>query len=605
MDVDMSVRSAQVRQVFYPLILVSGMVFAQDQGDGSLSGAPDMGLPARQESASGSEGIHPYLDYRKRVETAQSISPLDNGVFGDQVSLYNGAADFSVTDIDVPGNNALAVQLGRRLSVELQPQNNLAPYDGRLLGMGNWDIDVPYVAAVYPSSSGWSATRCSVGSVPATVASNFYRAEYWQGITVHVPRRGTTSVMGIQASVPRPSSGTYRFTTAERDVFDCIPMKSGLAGEGFRMTTSSGVRYFFDVGVTRTAARLMKYVKPASDEFPIEVYLDRQKHYLLASRVEDRFGNTVEFQYNGNGHPIRIWSSDGREITLTYANGRLSSVFAHGRTWSYQYDTHGELTQVTNPDGSQWRYSYSGSLMPPAEPVGMAAMPWCSHTPPALSVNYTLTATHPSGMTGIFAFDNRRHFRSGVHVTECAQGGDPLDPEYTLLVPHYFDVMSVNSKTLSGPGMTSPLIWSYDYSSPFTTLWGVPTQMPSYPCTTCSAEKSTTVTNPDGVKKRHYFGMRYYDNDGRQLRVETLSATGTVVRTETSSYMTESAAVGQPFHGEYGSILGGMNDPASARIRPVVMRSVAQDGVNHLWHASTFDAFARPVNVTQSSAPSP
>lgn len=59
------------------------------------------------------------------------------------------------------------------------------------------------------------------------------------------------------------------------------------------------------------------------------------------------------------------------------------------------------------------------------------------------------------------------------------------------------------------------MMWSYDYVTPTTTLWGLPTQAPSYPCTTCSAEKSTTVTSPDGTKRRYYFGMRYYDNDGR------------------------------------------------------------------------------------------
>lgn len=601
----MSVRSALVCRLFFPLVLVSGVVSAQDQGDGGQSDEPDAEPSTPQERTSDPEGIHPYLEYRKRVEAAQSISPSDNGVFGDQVSLYNGATEFSVTDVDIPGNNELPVRLGRRLSVELQPQNNFAPYDTRLLGIGNWDVEVPYMAAVYSSSSGWPATRCSVGSVPATVVSRFYRAEYWQGITVHIPGRGSTSVMGIQAATPRPSSGTYKFTTTERDVFDCIPMKSGLAGEGFRMTTSSGVRYSFDVAVARTAARLMKYVKPGSGQFPIEVYLDRQKYFLLASKVEDRFGNTVEFQYNGSGHPIRIWSSDGREITLVYAGGRLSSVSGHGRTWSYQYNPRGELTQVTNPDGSLWLYSYSDDLMPPSDSVGMSAMPWCSHAPPGLSATYTMTATHPSGTTGIFTFDNKRHFRSGVHVTECLQEGDPLDPDYTLLVPYYFDVMSISSKALSGPGIASSMMWSYDYVTPTTTLWGLPAQAPSYPCTTCSTEKSTTVTNPDGTKRRYYFGMRYYDNDGRQLRVETLSAANTVVSTETSIYMTEASAATQPFHGEYGSILGGMADPASARIRPVVSRSAILQGRVFTNAVNAFDTSARPVNVTQSSAPSP
>lgn len=89
------------------------------------------------------DGIHPYVEYRKRVEATQNISPLDHGLFGDQVSLYNGATEFAVTDIDIPGNNALPVRLGRRLSVELQPQGHTMSYDSRLLGIGNWDVEVP------------------------------------------------------------------------------------------------------------------------------------------------------------------------------------------------------------------------------------------------------------------------------------------------------------------------------------------------------------------------------------------------------------------------------------------------------------------------------
>lgn len=125
----MSVRSAQVCRLFFPLLLLaSSLVSAQDQGDGGQSDEPDVEPSIPQERTSDPGGIHPYLEYRKRVEAAQSISPLDNGVFGDQVSLYNGATEFSVTDIDIPGNSALPVQLGRRLSVELQPQSMLAPY---------------------------------------------------------------------------------------------------------------------------------------------------------------------------------------------------------------------------------------------------------------------------------------------------------------------------------------------------------------------------------------------------------------------------------------------------------------------------------------------
>src|SRR5690606_38693537 len=160
--------------------------------------------------------------------------------------------------------------------------------------------------------------------------------------------------LGIQSvPVPKPTDGSlYKLSTTERDMLDCIPMQSG-SEEGFRVTTASGLRYYFDVAASRTAARLVRSYKD-SNGFLQPIYLDRNLQYLLASKIEDRFGNTVQFQYNSNGHPTRIWSSDGREINLTYSGGRLVSASSHGRTWQYAYShsgpgIYGRLSQVTQP----------------------------------------------------------------------------------------------------------------------------------------------------------------------------------------------------------------------------------------------------------------
>ncbi|TVS19486.1 MAG: hypothetical protein EA417_00515 [Gammaproteobacteria bacterium] len=402
--------------------------------------SPDMG----SNSAADNGAIHPYMEYRKRVEAAQNVSPLDTGLFGEQVSLYNGSTSFTVTDIDLPGNGTLLVQLTRRYSVELQPQSFIAPYDALLRGIGNWEVDVPFLAATYHTSAG-NALRCNGAYVPpfSSIGGAFRRAEVWQGISINVPGRGSFSAMGVQSQTPRPSGGaTYKLTTTERDVFDCIPMKAGFTGEGFRMTTASGDLYYFDIATTRTAARLAKSVPQSGGQLPLTVYLNRQRLYLLASKIEDRFGNTVEFQYNSDGLPTRIWASDGREINLFYSSKRLSSASSHGRTWNYQY-THttsgfyARLSQVTQPDNSKWVYTYTNDLMPSLDAAALPPMPWCTSLPDLQQEDHVLTATHPSGATGTFNFANRRHFRSGVHATECLQTGDPFDPEYELLVPHF------------------------------------------------------------------------------------------------------------------------------------------------------------------------
>ena len=75
-----------------------------------------------------------------------------------------------------------------------------------------------------------------------------------------------------------------KITTSDRDSFDCIPMKSGLAGEGFRMKTTSGVRYYFDVAVQRYGGQMTRQVGDL-----ITYRAGRVKVYLLASKIEDRF----------------------------------------------------------------------------------------------------------------------------------------------------------------------------------------------------------------------------------------------------------------------------------------------------------------------------
>lgn len=163
-------------------------------------------------------GIPTWVEYAKRIKATQQISALENGFAGEHVSLSNGSTSFSVTDIDVPGNFGLPVQLARTLAIELQPQDDIQPYDSLLRGTGNWDVDVPLMAATYPTSTGWSAQRCSQGSVPGLAFGPnmaFSRGEAWQGIAIHLPGRGDTTALGLDAAVPVPSSGgPYRLPSA-------------------------------------------------------------------------------------------------------------------------------------------------------------------------------------------------------------------------------------------------------------------------------------------------------------------------------------------------------------------------------------------------------
>lgn len=571
--------------------------------------------------------ISPAMEYNKRIEAVQNISALSTGLMGENVNTYDGSTYFSVTDIDLPGNADLPVRLARHLSVQVQPVTGV-PYDTRLLGAGNWDVDVPYIAATFPNQAIWGAQRCSSGSTPPSSIGYFRNDEYWFGISLHLPDRGNSSVLAIHANTPRPSTGgPYRLTTIDRDVFDCIPMKSGLTGEGFRMTSSSGVKYYFDVAVSRSAGSLTKSLITNAESY-VSLSLGRTHHYLLASKVEDRFGNTVQYQYDSNGYATRIWSNDGRSIALNYGNGKLTSAVANGQTWSYQYDTNGDLTSVVLPDNSKWLYAYSGTLKPryPMSPELEGVWEWCSNDSGIHLSSYEISSTHPSGATGVFSFDTRRHYRSGVSAHSCiqewydhrtpgpGQGITPL-PTYSLVVPYYFDLLSLTQKTLSGPG-TETMTWTYNYDDQIIGLWGSQAAPTTYPCTTCPDSKTVTQTNPDGTKLKMRYGILYWVNEGRLLQTEVLDANGTTVRSETIEYLSDADAANQLFYAQYGSLTGGSSSPSTRSVRPAVKRTINQDGNIFKWEVSKscnaggatthcFDIYANPTKITHSSTSTP
>lgn len=230
----------------------------------------------------------------------------------------------------------------------------------------------------------------------ALADGRFYRNEVWQGLTVHVPGRGDSTVLGLESSVPVPTTGgPYKLTTRNRDVFSCISMKSGLPGEGFRMTTTDGVSYDFNVAVTRTASKLVKLVLINADGSKYEpFYLERTHYYLLASTITDRYGNAVNYQYGSDGHPTDISATDGRDIALTYSDHRLQSATSESHTWSYAYwpadHTLKSVTCLTTASGNMPIRAHSNHQPPhrlracriPGATVHRPRLISLSHSPP-------------------------------------------------------------------------------------------------------------------------------------------------------------------------------------------------------------------------------
>lgn len=105
-----------------------------------------------------------------------------------------------------------------------------------------------------------------------------------------------------------PELESPKWMTASRARFTCLAAtRNGYPGEAFVGHTPDGKKYFFDWGVERPYATA-KFNDGAANRM-----VARKRVYLLASRVEDRYGNWVTYSYNGYKLNA-IESSDGRRI---------------------------------------------------------------------------------------------------------------------------------------------------------------------------------------------------------------------------------------------------------------------------------------------------
>ncbi|ANB16711.1 RHS repeat domain-containing protein [Dokdonella koreensis] len=542
----------------------------------------------------------PFQEYADRLRSAQEVSPLTSELLGDSVNLHDGQTSFTNVDIDVPGNG-LPVQLRRRLSI-----TRLGVGEQIFGGFGNWDVDVPYIVATLPASDGWSG-RCSTPFKPV-VTGDIRLEDFWSGVSVHVPGGIDSELYYLpgSGSTLHPTDGTtYRWTTSDHSVFHC---SVGTSGETFHMITPEGTKYTFDTLVSRTITTL-RIPWITTYGFTNQT---RQRRYLLASKVEDRYGNRVEYSYNGSGYPTLIRSYPvgettipDRQIALTYTDNRVTSATAHGRTWTYEYTSGLRYvylpTDVDIPTGlrPRWSYEYVGDRV-------IQPQIWDGSTtnctgPPNDTGYYEVKIDHPGGAHGDFVFDYHRLARTGVDVgLGCLNPGGPV-PRFKLLIPYFADNFALQTKTLSGAGLL-PLTWQYFYDAGTPTVgWPGMCNSTTAPCSAQPAERWVQVTEPDATKKRYRFGIKYKENFGRLLGTETHAAgtTGTLLASTDTVYYTGTAS---PFPNRYG-FPSGTNEDIQQLIRPVTSRSETRQGVT--FTASTpvgqFDRFARPLQVTRAS----
>jgi len=437
----------------------------------------------------------------------------------------------------------------------------------------DWEIVVPYMSGVWTKGAGWitgqpgaqTTQRCSVNTAPTLLETWGYSDI---GFGIDVKWNGGN---GEELLIPddpsyasAPGLESPKWMTASKARFSCLPAtRNGYPGEAFVGLTPDGKKYFFDWGVEKPYA-LAKFSDGAANRM-----VARKRVYLLASRVEDRYGNWVSYSYDGY-RLTKIESSDARRIDLSYdGNGRVTTVTANGRVWRYTYvgDTEsndGGLSQVTLPDGSAWTYSHRGRLrsslpIRKADDEGGCEIRAGSAPPPT-----QMTVVAPSGARGIFDFEMELFIRS-----------DPC----TGLTPSHYNAWSLKKRTITGPGLASLVSTrSYNLQLPGGGRW-------------------SSLIKPDGTQIRERYGANPAQNERKLLQKQILNAAGQLQREENLTY-TFGSPTG-PFVVRVGRSIGIQSGQFLAgTLSALSVSQYSQDGDTYGVVYSDFNRSARAARVT-------
>jgi RHS repeat-associated protein len=323
----------------------------------------------------------------------------------------------------------------------------------------------------------------------------------------------------------------------------------------------------------------------------------------------------VTYTYsNTSTTPVKltsIQSSDGRSIALTYyaTSGYLWKVTTNLRTWTYGY-TGSTLTSVVLPDGKQWTYDFDGLSYAIIDPDTDYTGRTCDSNNYWIGGGGSGTATHPSGAIGTFVVSPARYGRSNVpkFCTNWEQFNDKTND--VAVVPKTYEVLSIASKTIAGPGLAEQN-WTFDGASDHGWADGTPMFGPwtceSLDCLepvcvsdTCAGVTVSTVTGPGGRQEHYTFGNSYRYNEGKLLSIQRGTAT-TILEEEVLAYELTQAST------EFATPLGRTLQDRGAGFeseypRPQSSRIVYRDGATFTYSVNLFDSYLRPTNVDRFSS---
>ena len=552
-------------------------------------------------------------------------------VFGD--SPMYGAAEqvFGNWELQVPHLETLTA--GSPPTPDNPTGSRMWDYSasGQLQGIDGWQTDNTGQTSGNPNAD--LNARCSNFTAPPSVvwrmgdpALQFWDPEdWWKGYHLIMPGEAGQDIL---ANADTATTGAYPAVTKEHWRFSCLPATAnGQPGEGFLGHAPDGTLYWFDYLVYRGAEGISRQLYDADASVlprssvqrfanasvegllsllsgssiahaaPIKDNMIRSLGVLLVTKIQDRFGNTLNYSYDANGNLTGITASDGRALSVVYVSGTskirsvtLQPASGAARTWVYTYGADNySLIDVQLPDNSHWHYDIS-ALQSTILRGGSAFSSCNTLRIPSNLGPVTGTMTHPSGLVGQFTVQGMKHGRSDVpEACRGMQYGDPETGGSYAVFPKAWYSLTTTQVIFSGAGLPTRT-WSYQYSTP-NDSWS--------PCTgSCPTTIWTDVVDPDGSTTRNIFSNRFNYTESQLLRTEFYAGaadSSTLLRSEDSGYALPATS---PLPSVAGySLVTNFNVAQATKYSPLNKRVITQDGDTYTWQAELFNTFAQ---VTQS-----
>jgi YD repeat-containing protein len=597
-------------------------------------------------------GINYQDEYDKKIQAAQNVGVLGDGLAGDHVNFYTGATTFSAVDIELP-TNSLPLRLARTHTVGYDDMFDSVPgpdiYHREIIGIRkrsflDWDLDVPAITTTMTQAGGWivdtpnPSKRCSVvgQSKPDLVTAadgapprdggdySFHPSTYWSGYSMRTLAGEQSLLLASLPNAERPlTGGPYHWTTNQDWWVSCLEHAANDSGEGFLAISPEGVQYRFDTLSRRNVNSIMDRSErdPDGVGFQMRHFVFRAEYQMLASSVVDRFGNWLRYDWSQDAFARLRSISLGhagstvpdQTITVSYdADGFIASASDGTRAWKNTYDG-SALVTVRLTDLSAWSYDFGviGYSYPPAPYCDTEVSPtspdyhWaCFGGGEVAESPFSATVIHPSGARVDFVF--KPHYQYGA-------GGSSFP-------------LGIASKTITGAGL-APASWRFGYLPSKAEI----RDMCHY--TACPDRIMTDELAPDSSLRRRVYSTKSGEetvvlaefqgssgangggspavtttpNWGTDILDDISPLTGTVPTFYSETDYQRAGPGPMPFTVRVGAnpLLTSSVVPVQVyeteRRLPVLAKYTRQQGVTFGTETRAFDNFARPLQVARWS----